>query len=103
MLISPKDILQAKKMLVGYTHQIEEKSKFYEIVSNPTRLKIIFLLKKHKELCATDIANVLGISISAVSHQARILESAGIISRLRMGKMICYSIQEDKIKKIISL
>ena len=101
MLISTKDILQARKMLVGHTHQIQEKSRFYEIFSNPTRFKIIFLLKRYKELCATDIANVLGISISAVSHQARIIESAGIINRVRMGKMICYSIQEDKIKGII--
>ena len=101
MLISPKDILQAKKMLMGHTHQIQEKSRFYEIFSNPTRFKIIFLLQKYKELCATDIANVLGISVSAVSHQARIIESAGIINRVRMGKMICYSIREDKIKGIV--
>ena len=101
MLTSSQDIFQAKKMLMGHTQQIQEKSRFYEIFSNPTRFKIIFLLKKYKELCATDIANVLGISVSAVSHQARIIESAGIINRVRMGKMICYSIREDKIKGIV--
>jgi len=95
-----ENIKEAKKRLSAYTSKINEKSHFYEALSDPTRLKIIYLIQNHKELCVSEVASILDISVSAVSHQARILEGAGILERKRYGKTICYSIKGDIIKNL---
>jgi len=100
MLLSKDAILQAKNKLSKHLSWIVEKSRLSQVTASPTRLKIILLLKEHKELCPTDIANILDITISAVSHQVRVLEHAGLVKKIRMGKMICYSIEKKKMEQL---
>ena len=75
---------------------IEEKSRFYFLGSDPTRLKIIFLLNLHGELCVTDLSRILDISISAVSHQLSLMERSGLVQKIKMGQMACYSLSQSK-------
>jgi len=100
MLLGKKEIKSNQKVLTQISQKIKEKSSFYYLCSDPTRLKIIFLLKRHKELCPTDLSQILHISISAISHQMSLLENAGLVRRTKMGKMACYSLT-GKIKKLI--
>ena len=100
MLLNKKEIKDSRTALTKISQKIGEKSSFYYFCSDPTRLKIIFLLKNHKTLCPTDISQILNISISAVSHQVTMLEKAGLVKRTKMGKMACYSLT-GKIKKLL--
>jgi len=77
----------------------------FEALSNPTRLKIFRLLITHKNICVTDIANILNVSVPAVSYQFRILEMVGLVEKERMGKMICYELKKGDpiIQKIIQI
>lgn len=95
-----ENIKEAKQRLSAYTSKINERSHFYEALSDPTRLKIIYLIQNHKEFCVSEVASILGISVSAVSHQARILEGAGILEKKRYGKTICYSIKSNILKNL---
>ncbi|MCH8741538.1 winged helix-turn-helix transcriptional regulator [Patescibacteria group bacterium] len=100
MLLNKKEIKDSKGKLTKISRKIGEKCNFYYLCSDPTRLKIIFLLKNHKTLCPTDISQILNISISAVSHQVKMLGNAGLIRRTKKGKMVCYSLTE-KSRKLV--
>lgn len=61
----------------------------------PTRLRICKILMRCRDLCVTDIAAILRISVPAVSQQLKVLEIAGVVVRRRDGQMICYEMRED--------
>ncbi len=81
---------------------IESMSQFFGLLSDPTRLRIVIVLKE-KELCVHEIAGAIGISISAVSHQLRLLKTAKMVKNRRNGKMIYYSLDDEHIEELISV
>lgn len=92
MLLSSDEIVGAQKFLLGRLSYIEEYSLKSKATTDPTRVKILLLLGKYKKLCPSDIARILRVTPSAISHQMRILENVGLVKKVRMGKMICYSL-----------
>lgn len=72
----------------------------FKAVSDNTRVKILLALKDG-ELCVCDISHVLGLSLSAVSHQLRILRSLGLVKYKGSGKMVFYSLTDGHIIKLI--
>jgi DNA-binding transcriptional ArsR family regulator len=89
-MLSPSQIKSSKKALKKLKEEFKRKSGFYCALSDITRLKILYLLKLYKELCPSDIAEVLEMSLSAVSHQLNFLEREGLLEKRRVGRMICY-------------
>lgn len=71
----------------------------FKVLGDPTRTKIIFALSK-KELCVCDIANLLGISQSAVSHQLRVLRNMDLVKFRKDGKIAYYSLNDDHIRNL---
>ena len=71
-------------------------SDFFKNFGDSTRIKIVSALMAG-ELCVADIAEVLEISASAISHQLRILRQAKIVSSRRVGKQIYYSIEDNHV------
>lgn len=96
------DNLQCKKQELLTDESFEKLASFYSLFSDPTRLSIICLLCKH-ELCVNDIATILEISQSRVSHQLAILRSADIVTYSRKGKQILYSLTDNHIKDIFKM
>ena len=76
-------------------------SEFYKIMADYTRMKIIYALMK-KELCVSDISEIVEMSQTAVSYQLRILRGARLVKHRRVGKMIFYSLDDDHISDIIN-
>ena len=72
----------------------------FGVLSDTTRLKIIYALSK-EELCVCDIASVMGVSISAVSHQLRILRNMRLVKFRREAKMVYYSLDDEHINRIL--
>lgn len=75
-------------------------SDFYKIFGDTTRVKILYALDK-SELCVCDISALLGMSVSAVSHQLRTLREADLVRSTRQGKVIYYSLADDHVKSIL--
>ncbi|MGP1432050.1 MAG: ArsR/SmtB family transcription factor [Treponema sp.] len=73
-----------------------ELSDFFKNFGDSTRIKIVSALMAG-ELCVADIAEVLEISASAISHQLRILRQAKIVRYRRVGKQIYYSIEDNHV------
>ncbi len=65
----------------------------FGVLGDKNRFRIVKLLKSQGELCVSDLASVLGLSVSGASQHLRILELAGLVECQRMGQMICYKLR----------
>lgn len=75
-------------------------AEMFKVFGDNTRIRILWTLFD-KELCVYDIADSLGMSQSAISHQLKTLKQARLIKSRRDGKNAFYSIDDDHVKKII--
>jgi len=71
-------------------------SELFSIVGNETRLKILYLLSHEKELCVCDIADVLNMKVSAISHQLKKLKAYHLVRSERRSQTIFYSLKRNK-------
>jgi len=68
----------------------------FKALSDPTRVKILYALSL-TELCVCDIANLLGKTVSNVSHQLRVLRNLKLVKFRKAGKIAYYSLDDDHI------
>lgn len=76
-------------------------AEFFRVFGDATRLKILYVLLS-SEMCVYDIAAVVGMSQSAISHQLRILKQMDLVKNRREGKTIFYSLADSHIVNILS-
>jgi predicted Rossmann fold nucleotide-binding protein DprA/Smf involved in DNA uptake len=101
---SPKDVCAIpcfnQELVKGIRSQLPQAealarwSSLHRALADATRLKILVSLT-HGELCVCDIAHVLGLSVSATSHQLRQLRNLGLVRFRNDGRMAYYSLSED--------
>lgn len=72
----------------------------FKILGDTTRAKILLALSKG-ELCVCDISHVLGLSISAISHQLRMLRNFGLVKYRNEGRMAFYTLDNDHIMRLV--
>ena len=77
-------------------------TELFRIFGDSTRIKILYALFE-SELCVNDIAQVVGISQSAVSHQLRLLKTSKLVKFRREGKAMYYSLDDDHVRSMIAL
>lgn len=73
---------------------------FFKVMGDGTRFKILWALDKH-ELCVCDLAVLLGMSISAVSHQLARLRKNKLVTNRREGKNVFYTIADDHVHMML--
>ena len=78
-----------------------ELSEFFRIFGDTTRIRIIQLLMEH-DVSVNDIADMLGLEQSVVSHQLRILRTANLVKPTRDGRKIYYSLDDEHIGEIFN-
>lgn len=76
-------------------------AEIFKLMGDPTRVKIIYALSQ-QELCVCDIAAVLDLSQSAVSHQLRLLRNARLVRFRKDGKIVYYSIDDAHITNLFN-
>lgn len=74
----------------------------FRIFGDSTRIKLLYALYD-KELCVQDLAQTLGLTQSAVSHQLRVLKDARLVRFRRDGKAVYYSLDDDHVRTILSV
>lgn len=75
-------------------------AELYKVFGDSTRIKILYVLFE-TEMCVCDIAQLLNISQSAVSHQLRVLKQSHLVKYRRDGKTIFYSLADEHVHTII--
>ena len=78
-----------------------ELADLFKMFGDSTRMKILFVLQE-SEMCVCDIAELLNISQSAISHQLRILKQSKLVSSRREGKNIICFLADDHVRSIIA-
>ena len=81
--------------------ELQDLAEFFKVFGDGTRLKILYVLLS-TEMCVYDIAAVLGMSQSAISHQLRVLKQMDLVKNRREGKIIFYSLADAHIVTILS-
>lgn len=81
--------------------ELQDLGEFFKVFGDVTRLKILYVLLC-SEMCVIDIANLLGMSQSAISHQLRVLKQMDLVKNRREGKTIFYSLADSHIVTILS-
>jgi ArsR family transcriptional regulator len=76
-----------------------ELAEVFKILSDHTRVKILYALLA-SDMCVCDIAALLGMTQSAISHQLRILKQARLVKFRRQGKAVFYSLDDEHVKQI---
>ncbi len=77
-------------------------AEFFKILGDTTRSKILFALDQN-EMCVCDIANVLGMSKSSISHQLGTLRRSGIVKCRRAGKEVFYMLDDNHVKEVFEI
>lgn len=74
-------------------------AEFFKVFGDTTRIRILYALLQY-EMCVCDIAHLLGMSQSAISHQLRVLKQAKLVKFRKEGRVVYYSLDDDHIKAI---
>ncbi len=77
-------------------------AEFFKILGDTTRVKILFALD-HNEMCVCDIANVLEMSKSSISHQLGTLRRSGIVKCRKVGKEVFYALDDEHVKQVFEI
>ena len=89
-----------KKMLDDDT--IFDVADFFKILGDSTRIKILFAIDNNR-LCVCDIANILKMSKSSISHQLKTLRDYNIVRAERDGKEVFYELNDDHVKEVFEI
>jgi len=81
---------------------LDRLSLIYKALADPTRLKIVSALKDG-EMCVCDLAALLGLSESAVSHQLRRLRDLSLVRNRRDGQVLYYSLDDHHVNELIQV
>ncbi len=74
----------------------------YKMFADPSRAKILFLLQG-REICVNHIAGALNMTKSAVSHQLRLLRTAGLVRFIKEGKNSFYALDDEHVSDILKI
>lgn len=81
---------------------LADMAELFKMLGDPTRIRIIYALMAG-ELCVCDLAAVLGMTSTAVSHQLRLLKQTDLVRSRRDGKVVYYSLADDHVQQIAAM
>ena len=88
-------------------HEVDDETslrlaEIFKILGDRTRIKLLSLLAHKEELCVCDIAELLGMTQSAISHQLRVLKQSALVKFRRDGKTVYYSLADTHVATILA-
>ena len=95
-----EDVIQKVKENMPEEDVLYSLGEFFKILGDGTRIKILNALF-YSEMCVCDIAALLGMTQSAISHQLRVLKQGRLVKHRKEGKSVYYSLDDEHIKHII--
>ena len=93
------DVVEAVKKKMPEEDILYDLSDFFKVLGDSTRVKIMWALDE-SEMCVCDLAVLLNMTKSAISHQLRSLKQANLVKFRRDGKVVYYSLSDDHVKQI---
>lgn len=100
-VIHENKVKESKKNMLKLK-TITDMSNFFKILGDPTRIKILNTLDNNK-MCVCDIANVLNMTKSTISHQLNILRINNIVKYKKIGKEVYYTLDDEHVKEVFEI
>ncbi|CDA34801.1 transcriptional regulator ArsR family [Firmicutes bacterium CAG:536] len=97
-----EDLIQKVKGQLPDFNTIMELSDFLKVMADSTRLQLLMSLQQ-SEMCVSDLANVLNMTKSAVSHQLKALRLSKLVKSRKDGKTVYYSLDDEHIEEILAM
>ncbi len=94
-----EDVVDKVREKMPAEEKLYDLADLFKVFGDTTRIKVLCALFE-EEMCVCDIAATLGMSHSAISHQLRVLKSAGLVKYRRDGKIVYYSLDDEHVKNI---
>ncbi|MBE7064323.1 MAG: helix-turn-helix transcriptional regulator [Ruminococcaceae bacterium] len=95
------DIIDKVKKEMPDEEKLYDLAELYKVFGDSTRIRILYALFE-SEMCVCDIAQLLSMTVSAISHQLRVLKNAKLVKSRRDGKTVFYSLADDHVRSIIN-
>ncbi len=99
IIIDQKKVDRVNKTLPP-SDETKEMATLFKALADPTRLRIVQSLLL-EELCVCDLSTIVQVSISAISHQLRLLRTMRIVKYRKQGKQVYYSLNDEHITQLI--
>ena len=80
---------------------VEGLSSVFQVLGDETRARIVYALAQADRLCVCDIAQIVGLSLPAVSHHLRVLRELDIARASKEGKLVFYSLADDHVATLV--
>ena len=96
-----EDLLRIVEQTMPEETELYDLAELFKVFGDSTRIRILFVLSS-AEVCVCDLARVLNMTQSAISHQLRILKQNKLVKSRREGKSIFYSLADDHVRTIIN-
>ncbi|MEL1134644.1 metalloregulator ArsR/SmtB family transcription factor [Desulfitobacterium sp. THU1] len=93
------DVVEEVKQKMPDEYILYDLADFFKVLGDSTRVKIMWALDE-REMCVCDLAVLLNMTKSAISHQLRFLKQANLVKFRREGKIVFYSLSDDHVKEI---
>jgi len=94
-----ENVINKVKENIPQEETLYDLADFFKVLGDSTRIKILYALFQ-AEMCVCDIAALLGMTQSSISHQLRVLKQARIVKYRRDGKVVFYSLDDEHVKVI---
>ncbi len=94
----PFQIRECRKKVAQNEKTFFQLSNILALAGSDVRLKILFMLEEEDKLCPCDIADILGMTVPAISQHLRKMKDGNIIESRRVGQTIYYSLRADNLK-----
>lgn len=96
-----EELLEIVNEKMPQEEELYDLAELFKVFGDSTRIKILYALFE-AELCVCDIAQLLNLTQSAVSHQLRVLKGSRLVKPRRDGKTVFYALSDDHVRKIIA-
>lgn len=90
-----KQIMECRETMQNLENSMDSLSGIMNLMGNPVRLKILYLLNQEKRLCVCDLSDILEMNVSAISQHLRKLKDRNLITSQKEGQIIHYSLVTD--------
>ncbi len=99
--VTGRDLVQRWKKAMDFTPDLDERAAILDVIAQPTRLRLFYLLDQIGEVCVCDLGEILGVTQSAVSQHLAKFKAYGLVSVRRDSQTLFYSLADRPEVKIL--
>lgn len=93
----------ATRSLMVSGREASEIANVFGLLSDPSRVRVLFALLEAGEMCVCDLAETVDMSSSALSHALRLLRTAGVVTNRRDGRMVRYRLADSHVRLLLDV